>query len=131
MEFFSGILYNQAWFVALCTALNIVFLTFVLEVFTDSIKNFKISKMTIQGDAAPVKNYEVIIDVKGANQRLTEDRTSTGVNASGFEPEALKGVQATSAPNFRRTDDSNIGVFDYDQDDGIEPVDRPLFKPKE
>jgi len=119
---------------AITAAAAVALFYFMVSFLYYSIKQYASSKIIIKGNKTTL-NYRLTIDdvlVSKAPGVIYNNKVGTGQNNWKYEPDALKSSDAVSSalPNLVKATEDGVGdQFNYDETDGIPPVDRPLFKP--
>lgn len=121
-------------FKAFTFAFSVCVLSFMVSFLYYAIKQYISSNIIIKGNKSNL-NYRLTIDdvlVSKASGAIYNNKVGTGQNNWKYEPDALKASDAVSSalPNLVKATEDGVGdQFNYDETDGIPPVDRPLFKP--
>ena len=111
-------------------------LSFMVSFLYYAIKQYASSNIIIKGNKSNL-NYRLIIDdvlVSKASGAIYNNKVGTGQNNWKYEPDALKSSDTVSSalPNLVKATEDGVGdQYNYDETDGIPPVDRPLFKPSD
>ena len=109
----------------IATLLALLLPTICIIFLVDGIKLAASSRIVIKGNTRTVKKYPIVVDgvMQCETQGLIRSNIArTTTSASKFEPDALKREGSTTELQAE---------YNYDESDGIPPVDRPLFKPKD